>query len=195
MIGNQIDIFFHGRTAALRRRRADSLILSIFSGRTHGLLHDHYRERPSARGSSMTEIVAPGPGDLRRAPPIRRFLWDWARNPWGKPRFLVLVTWVYVLVFHHAGVWWPFSFRFNSGRSVTAWQGFFSDPAGIGAIRSIRSGTILHSQSTLFQSLKLAGAGYADRHAVGCHSLLFGSGPLARGRPRDHRISLCCSRW
>jgi len=101
----------------------------------------------------MTEIVAPGRAIATRAP-IRRFL-DWARNPWGKPRFLVLVTWVYVLV-SIMPVLVAIQFSFNSGRSVTAWQGFsltrwyWGDP-----VNSVWHDPTL--QSTLFQSLKLAG--------------------------------------
>ena len=64
--------------------------------------------------------------------PLRR-LRDWVGNPWGRPRFLVLVTWLYILV-SIAPVIIAIQFSFNSGRSVTAWQGFslsrwyWSDP-------------------------------------------------------------------
>ena len=86
--------------------------------------------------------------------PLRRFL-DWARNPWGRPRFLVLVTWLYVFV-SIVPVLVAIQFSFNAGRSVTAWQGFsltrwyWGDP-----VNSVWHDPTL--QSTLFQSLKLAG--------------------------------------
>jgi spermidine/putrescine transport system permease protein len=101
----------------------------------------------------MTEIVAPGRQIATRAP-MRRFL-DWLGNPWGKPRFLVLVTWTYVLV-SIVPVLVAIQFSFNSGRSVTAWQGFsptrwyWGDP-----VNSVWHDPTL--QSTLFQSLRLAG--------------------------------------
>jgi len=101
----------------------------------------------------MTEIAALSRQSTERAP-LRRLL-DWLGNPWGKPRFLVLVTWVYVLV-SIVPVLVAIQFSFNSGRSVTAWQGFsltrwyWSDP-----VNSVWHDPTL--QSTLFQSLKLAG--------------------------------------
>ena len=42
-----------------------------------------YRAEVAARGARRT--------------PLRR-LRDWIGNPWGRPRFLVLVTWLYILV-------------------------------------------------------------------------------------------------
>jgi len=86
--------------------------------------------------------------------PLRR-LRDWVGNPWGRPRFLVLVTWLYILV-SIAPVIIAIQFSFNSGRSVTAWQGFslsrwyWSDP-----VDSVWHDPTL--QQALVQSLKLAG--------------------------------------
>jgi len=97
-------------------------------------------------------VIRTTPADAR--PPLRRFL-DWARNPWGKPRFLVRVTWGYVLI-SIVPVLVAIQFSFNAGRSVTAWQGFsltrwyWGDP-----VNSVWYDPTL--QSTLFQSLKLAG--------------------------------------
>ena len=45
------------------------------------------------------------------------------RNPWGKPRFLVLVTVVYIL-WSLIPVAIAVLFAFNNGRSRTTWQGF-----------------------------------------------------------------------
>jgi spermidine/putrescine transport system permease protein len=44
-------------------------------------------------------------------------------NPWGKPRFLVGVTWLY-MVWALVPVAIAIGFSFNSGRSRSAWQGF-----------------------------------------------------------------------
>ncbi|HUL10506.1 MAG TPA: ABC transporter permease [Candidatus Acidoferrum sp.] len=84
---------------------------------------------------------------------LRRAL-DWIANPWARPRFLVLVTWVYI-VWSIAPVVIAIQFSFNAGRSLTAWQGFsltrwyFDDPEN-----SVWNDPAL--QAALFQSLKLA---------------------------------------
>jgi spermidine/putrescine transport system permease protein len=44
-------------------------------------------------------------------------------NPWGKPRFLVLVTWLY-LAWALLPVLVAMLFSFNNGRSRSVWQGF-----------------------------------------------------------------------
>jgi spermidine/putrescine transport system permease protein len=58
----------------------------------------------------------------------------WLANPWGKPRFLALFTWLYV-VWSIVPVLIAVAFSFNDGRSRTAWQGFslrwyYHDPLG-----------------------------------------------------------------
>ncbi len=70
----------------------------------------------------------------------------WLRNPWGKPRFLALVTGVYIL-WSLIPVGIAVLFAFNAGRSRTSWQGFslrwftgqngsvFHDPALQGALK------------------------------------------------------------
>jgi spermidine/putrescine transport system permease protein len=79
---------------------------------------------------------------------------EWVANPWGRPRFLVLVTWAYI-VWSITPVVIAIQFSFNAGRSVTAWQGFsltrwyFDDPQN-----SVWNDPSL--QSALIQSLKLA---------------------------------------
>jgi spermidine/putrescine transport system permease protein len=45
------------------------------------------------------------------------------RNPWGKPRFLVLTTWLY-MVWALVPVAIAILFSFNAGRSRSVWQGF-----------------------------------------------------------------------
>lgn len=47
----------------------------------------------------------------------------WLRNPWGQPRWLVVVTVLY-LVWSVVPVLLAIAFAFNSGRSRTTWQGF-----------------------------------------------------------------------
>jgi spermidine/putrescine transport system permease protein len=77
----------------------------------------------------------------------------WITNPWGKPRFLVLITWGY-MVWAIAPVLIAIQFSFNDSRSLTVWHGFttkwyFSDPID----------SIWHNASyrgALNQSLKLA---------------------------------------
>jgi spermidine/putrescine transport system permease protein len=64
----------------------------------------------------------------------------WLRNPWGRPRFLVLVTAAYIL-WSLIPVAIAVLFAFNDGRSRTTWQGF-----------SLRwftgeSGSVLHEPS------------------------------------------------
>lgn len=55
------------------------------------------------------------------------------RNPWGRPRFLVATTWLYI-AWALAPVLIAMLFSFNSGRSRSVWQGFsirwwWGDPA------------------------------------------------------------------
>ncbi|MGZ4188029.1 MAG: ABC transporter permease, partial [Solirubrobacteraceae bacterium] len=45
------------------------------------------------------------------------------RNPWGKPRFLAVVTWLYI-VWALVPVLIAMLFSFNNGRSRSVWQGF-----------------------------------------------------------------------
>jgi spermidine/putrescine transport system permease protein len=71
---------------------------------------------------------------------------SWLRNPWGRPRVLVVVTVVYI-VWSVLPVLLAIAFAFNSGRSRTTWQGFsfrwftgetgsvFHDPALQGALK------------------------------------------------------------
>ena len=47
----------------------------------------------------------------------------WWSNPWGKPRFLVLFAWAYV-IWSLVPVAVAVLFGFNAGRSRSTWQGF-----------------------------------------------------------------------
>jgi spermidine/putrescine transport system permease protein len=77
-------------------------------------------------------------------------------NQWGKPRFLVLVTWGYI-VWSIVPVLVAIQFSFNDGRSLSVWHGFTTkwytstDPS----IDSVFHSAQLHG--ALEQSLKLAG--------------------------------------
>jgi spermidine/putrescine transport system permease protein len=48
---------------------------------------------------------------------------SWLRNPWGRPRFLPLITILYI-VWTILPVLIAILFAFNDGRSRTSWQGF-----------------------------------------------------------------------
>ena len=48
---------------------------------------------------------------------------SWLRNPWGRPRALVLITGAYI-AWSILPVLVAILFAFNSGRSRTTWQGF-----------------------------------------------------------------------
>jgi spermidine/putrescine transport system permease protein len=77
-----------------------------------------------------------------------------AANPWGRPRALVVVTWLY-MIWSIVPVIIAIQFSFNDGRSISVWQGFnltrwyWGDP-----VHSVWQDPAL--QSALFQSLKLA---------------------------------------
>jgi spermidine/putrescine transport system permease protein len=71
---------------------------------------------------------------------------SWLRNPWGRPRWLLVITVLYIL-WSIVPVAIAILFAFNSGRSRTTWQGFsfrwftgatgsvFHDPALQGALK------------------------------------------------------------
>jgi spermidine/putrescine transport system permease protein len=48
---------------------------------------------------------------------------NWLRNPWGKPRWLAIITFGYIL-WSILPVGIAIAFAFNNGRSRTTWQGF-----------------------------------------------------------------------
>src|SRR4029450_13091031 len=93
--------------------------------------------RPRAQASTFTRIRG------------------WLRNPWGKPRFLVVFTWAYIL-WSIVPVLIAVQFSFNATRSRTVWDSFstrwyWGDP-----VDSVwHDPTLRHS---LEQSFKLAGA-------------------------------------
>ncbi|MDQ4005810.1 MAG: ABC transporter permease, partial [Actinomycetota bacterium] len=106
----------------------------------------------------------------------------WLANPWGKPRLLAPLTWLYV-AWSIVPVLIAIAFSFNDGRSRTAWQGF-----------SFRWWTedpdlaILHDpsmQGALVQSAKLAALNMLIATPLGV-ALAIG---LARWRGRGSRPS------
>ncbi len=63
-------------------------------------------------------------GSGERRPAIRPSrVPDWLANPWGRPRFLALTTWLYI-VWALVPVLFAIAFSFNDGRSRSVWQGF-----------------------------------------------------------------------
>jgi spermidine/putrescine transport system permease protein len=104
------------------------------------------------------------------------------RNPWGKPRFLVLGTWLYIAwALIPVGV--AILFSFNNGRSRSVWQGFsirwwWGDP----------SLSIFHDSDythALLHSLELAALDMAIATPLG---VLLALG-LARWRGRGSRAA------
>lgn len=103
----------------------------------------------------MSEIAA-SPAAAGR-PRTRRLL-GWWSNPWGRPRFLVLVTLAY-LAWSIVPILIAIRFSFNAGRSRSAAQGwstrwYWGDPDN-----SVWHDPELHT--ALVQSLKLAGLAIA----------------------------------
>jgi spermidine/putrescine transport system permease protein len=116
-----------------------------------------------------------------RVSPVSRFR-GWLTNPWGRPRFLVVVTWAYML-WAIVPVLIAIQFSFNATRSRTFWQGFstrwyWGDP-----VDSVwHDPTLRHA---LVQSLKLASADVVIATPLG---VLLAIG-LARWQGRGSRPS------
>ena len=97
----------------------------------------------------------------------------WIRNPWGRPRWLALITAMYVL-WSVVPVLLAIAFAFNAGRSRTTWQGFsfrwFTGPTG----------SVLHDS--------------ALRDALG-HTLLLAVACVAIATPVGIALALGLQRW
>lgn len=79
----------------------------------------------------------------------------WLRNPWGRPRFLVAFTWLYV-IWSLVPVLIAVQFSFNATRSRTEWSGFSSRWYWGDPVDSVwHDPTLRHAA---VQSLKLAAA-------------------------------------
>src|SRR5262249_1134477 len=111
-----------GRPAAHRRRRADDRAVGVPGG-ADGLLH--VDDPQGLEGAAGVSDVAAQPRQRSQAAGFRWWqrLRGWLGNPWGKPRFLVLVTWGYV-VWSIAPVLIAIQFSFNNSRSLGVWHGF-----------------------------------------------------------------------
>lgn len=79
----------------------------------------------------------------------------WVMNPWGRPRFLALITWSYVL-WSIIPVLIAVQFSFNATRSRTVWQGFSTRWYWTDPVDSVWNDPTL--RNALVQSLKLASA-------------------------------------
>ncbi|MDZ7749888.1 MAG: ABC transporter permease [Halofilum sp. (in: g-proteobacteria)] len=76
------------------------------------------------------------------------------RNPYGRPRMLMTITWAY-MIWTIVPVVIAISFSFNDGRSISVWQGFDATRWYWGdAVNSVWHDPGL--RAALFQSLKLA---------------------------------------
>jgi spermidine/putrescine transport system permease protein len=98
---------------------------------------------------------------------------SWIRNPWGRPRWLAVITGAYVL-WSVLPVLLAIAFAFNAGRSRTTWQGF-----------SLRwftgeNGSVLHDQ--------------ALRDALG-HTLLLAVVCVDIASPLGVALALGLQRW
>jgi spermidine/putrescine transport system permease protein len=99
----------------------------------------------------MTVVAERRPAHLSAWARLR----GWLRNPWGRPRFLIVFTWAYVL-WALVPVIVAVQFSFNETRSRTTWAGFstrwyWGDP-----VDSVWHDPTLRDAAA--QSLKLAGA-------------------------------------
>lgn len=118
--------------------------------------------------------VAGRPGTLAR-------MRSWVTNPWGRPRFLVLITWAYML-WAIVPVLIAVQYSFNDSRSRTIWAGFStrwytSDPDSV-----INSPGLTHA---LQQSLKLGALDVLIATPIGVFLAL----GLARWRGRGSGVS------
>jgi spermidine/putrescine transport system permease protein len=97
----------------------------------------------------------------------------WLRNPWGRPRWLALITGLYV-VWSVLPVLLAIAFAFNAGRSRTTWQGFST------RWFTGETGSVLHDQ--------------ALRDALG-HTLLLAVICVAIATPLGVALALGLQRW
>jgi spermidine/putrescine transport system permease protein len=74
----------------------------------------------SATDTPVASVAAPKSSAVRAR---RHRLPRQLRNPWGRPRFLVAATWIYIF-WALLPVVIAMAFSFNDGRSRSVWQGF-----------------------------------------------------------------------
>ena len=127
----------------------------------------------------------------RRPQRARRRLRERLSNPWGRPRFLAITTWVYIL-WSLVPVLLAIRFAFNSGRSRTSLQGwslrwFWQDPT----LSVFHDPTL---QAALKHSLVLAAIVMVIATPLGT-ALALGMRRWTRARRRARPTSCCCCRW
>ena len=123
---------------------------------------------------TVAAVADPRPGARAR-------MRSWVTNPWGRPRFLVLITWAYML-WAIVPVLIAVQYSFNDSRSRTIWAGFStrwytSDPDSV-----INSPGLTHA---LQQSLKLGALDVLIATPIGVFLAL----GLARWRGRGSGVS------
>jgi spermidine/putrescine transport system permease protein len=117
--------------------------------------HVEQPSRPARGRDGGGAVTAGAEPRARPQPSTLTRLRGWFRNPWGKPRFLRLVTWAYIL-WSIVPVLIAVQFSFNATRSRTVWDSFstrwyWGDPVD----SVLHDPTLRHA---LVQSFKLAGA-------------------------------------
>jgi spermidine/putrescine transport system permease protein len=130
--------------------------------------------------STETVVRAPLPETLERPTPLLGRVRQRLSNPWGKPRFLSLWTWLFI-VWSLAPVVIAVVFSFNAGRSRSSWQGFslrwWIDDPDLSIINDPSM------RSALFQTIKLAAVNMVGATLLGVPLAL----GLARWRGRAAR--------
>jgi spermidine/putrescine transport system permease protein len=130
--------------------------------------------------STETVVQAPLPEVVERPGSLAGRIRQRLSNPWGKPRFLSLWTWLFI-VWSLAPVVMAVIFSFNDGRSRSAWQGFslrwWIDDPDLSIVNDPSM------RSALLQSVKLAVANMLIATPIGV-ALAVG---LARWRGRGSR--------
>jgi len=91
---------------------------------------------------------------------------SWFVNPWGRPRWLLLITVLYIL-WSIVPVAIAIMFAFNNGRSRTTWQGFSTrwftgatgsvlhDPALQGALKPLKESKEIFERDYLISALQV----------------------------------------
>jgi spermidine/putrescine transport system permease protein len=130
--------------------------------------------------STETVVRAPLPEVVEQPGSLLGRLRGGLSNPWGKPRFLTLWTWLFI-VWALAPVVIAVVFSFNDGRSRSSWQGFsmrwWIDDPDLSIVNDPSM------RSALYQSVKLAAVNMLIATPIGV-ALALG---LARWRGRGAR--------
>jgi spermidine/putrescine transport system permease protein len=101
----------------------------------------------------MSQAVATRPSQAAKGFTTTQRLRGWLGNPWGRPRFLVLITWGYIF-WSIAPVLVAIQFSFNNSRSLSVWHGFTTKWYLTDPLYSVRYSPDL--RGALAQSMKLA---------------------------------------